>query len=544
MMDKLMKALILKPDGSQITLASTEIPIPEPNQVLIKVHVTSITSQDKDQLFKRPSFPTILGIEGSGIIVQDSKSLFSRKHKGKKVSFMQLDESLPGSWAEYVVCDEKYFMVLQENIDFLRGSTLLINPLTVLMMNERIKKAKHKSIIHSNAASDLGIVFIHWCHFSEIKLISIVKTKAEAERISVVVPDLVLTLDSETFREDLKKACQDFKPTCAFDFWSGRVAGEMLNNLEDNGELFLMSGGTTPVEGISPEGLIFKGKSIKGLRFKQWFDDLSILKRAKYFNRIQKINFVFTSTLTNVYPINQFQDALDNYQQLGENLLHFACDLNTKTAKEDIMSQYIPPTLKERINSLPPLEWSGIEYPLKVLNEGIYKGELENEKPTGLGILLEENTYYIGNFEQGFKNGNGRLVSCLFYYEGLFEKNQFHGFGSLKHFNGFQQTGNFFYGELNGEGSEVLPSGEVYNGEFLKNERHGKGEISFAGIKFVGIFQEGLAHGPGEMNFEDGRSFKGNFSKGVGNGEMRMSDGRVVVGTMNGSKFTEQKEKN
>ena len=55
---------------------------------------------------------------------------------------MQLDSSLPGAWAEYIVCNEKYFMVLNDNIDFLRGSTLMINPLTILMFHEKIQKKK------------------------------------------------------------------------------------------------------------------------------------------------------------------------------------------------------------------------------------------------------------------------------------------------------------------------------------------------------------------------------------------------------------------
>ena len=544
-MDKFMKALVLKPDSNKLFIENSEVPIPESSQVLIKVHVTSITPQDIEQLSKHASFPTVLGIEGSGIVVQDARSLFSRKLKGKKVSFMQLDQSLPGAWAEFVVCDEKYFMTLQDNIDFLRGATLMINPLTVLMMNERIKAGKHKAIIHTNAASDLGIIFIHWCHFSELKLISVVRSVEDAQRISTVSPECVLIEENESFDQDLAKACEEYKPSIGFDFISGPVAGQIFNSLQDSGELFLMSGQDRALEGLNPTGFIFKNKSIKGLRFKEWFDELSLIKRNKYFNKIRNIHFVFTGTLTNVYPINEFQEAIDNYQLLGENLLHFACDLgqNSKSPNSDLMAPYIPEQLQKKINSLPELQWSGAEYPLKVLTEGIYKGELVNDLPSGTGILLEDKSYYLGEFVNGAKSGHGRLVTNEYWYEGEFCNGTFNGQGSFRHFDGFEQVGKFCNGVIGGEGIEVLSNGEKYEGEFCKGIRHGKGRVLGNGFKFVGDFVDGLADGKGEVVFEDGSRFEGVFNKGIGNGELAKSNGEVMKGVVSAFKFSECKEK-
>ena len=544
-MDKFMKALVLKPESNKLFIENSEVPIPESSQVLIKVHVTSITPQDIESLSKRTSFPTVLGVEGSGIVVQDSKSLFSRKLKGRKVSFMQLDQSLPGAWAEFVVCDEKYFMALPENVDFLRGATLMINPLTVLMMNERVKAGKHKAIIHTNAASDLGIIFIHWCHFSELKLISVVKSVDDAQRISAVSPECVLVEDSESFDQDLAKACDEYKPSIGFDFISGPVAGKIFNSLQDSGELYLMSGQDRPLEGLSPSHLIFKGKSIKGLRFKEWFDELSLIQRNKYFNKIRKVHFVFTGTLTNVYPISEFQEAIDNYQLLGENLLHFACDLgqNAKNPNPDLMAPYIPEDLQKRINLLPELQWTGAEYPLKVLTEGIYKGELLNDLPSGTGILLEDKSYYIGEFLNGAKSGHGRLVTNDYWYEGEFLNGTFNGLGSFRFFDGFEQIGKFCNGKITGEGVEVLPNGEKFEGEFCAGLRHGKGRVLGNGFKFLGGFVDGLVDGKGEVLFEDGSRFDGLFVKGTGNGELVQGTGEVLRGVVNAFKFSEYKEK-
>lgn len=535
-----MKALVFKPETGKIVMEDVEVPIPASNQVLVKVHLTAVNAADIELLNKGPNFGTILGCEGSGVVVKDSKSVFSRKFKGKKVSFMQLDQSLPGSWAEYVVCDEKYFMGLNDDIDFLKGAYLMMNPLTILMMNEKIKKGKHKSIIHSNAACDLGLTFIKWCHFSGIHLISIVKSNSEAEKIASVSPDIVLNEESPSFIQDLQNACSVHKPTCGFDFSGGKLAGAIFNTLEPNSELFLLSG-SSPIEGIKPECFIFHGKKLSGLRFKEWFDELSVLKRVKYFMKIQKVNFVFTSTITNIYPISQFNEGIDNYQPLGANLFHFACDLqhNSSFVNEDILVQYIPDVLKARINSLPKFEWNGSNYPLKVISDGIYKGELVNDKPVGVGVLVTDSYYYIGSFQDGVKSGRGRLVNGEFWYEGEFLHGVFDGTGKMNCFDGRLLEGQFSKGKFCGFGIEVLPTGERYEGEFLAGLRNGKGKITYEGIEFEGEFKDGLAEGFGSVKFEDGSSFTGIYTKGSAIGDLKKPDGSIIKGTLTGSKFIE-----
>ena len=95
-------------------------------------------------------------------------------------------------------------MMLGENIDFLRGSTLMINPLTILMMHEKIKKRKHKVVIHSAISSDLAILFLRWCHYSHITCITIVSTQQEYEKLKSASPEYSLIQEHSTFAEELK----------------------------------------------------------------------------------------------------------------------------------------------------------------------------------------------------------------------------------------------------------------------------------------------------------------------------------------------------
>ena len=414
-----MKALVVKEDsqGQTIEFSDVPIPLPEPGQALIKVHVTPIHYSDAETTQGNVSnrFSSVIpGIEGSGIVVAGPKSMFFSKNKGKKVSFMQLDSSLPGAWAEYIVCNEKYFMVLNDNIDFLRGSTLMINPLTILMFHEKIQKKNHKFLIHSNAGTDLGLILIKWCHYNDITGIHIVKNDAEYQKAKLVSPDYILVQESPNFLSELTELCNKLKPTLCFDSIGGALAGELFNLLQDSGEMYLYGNyAKDQITGLNPSGYIFGQKKLEGLRFKNWFDELGSVNRYKYYKKIQKVSFVLSTSVVNVYPINQYKEALSTFSLLGTTLLHFACNLqtNSKIVNEDILSQYISESLQSKINSLPVYSFSGPEYPIKVISEGIYKGEVIENKPNGKGILLFNNTYYIGDFIQGKKDGFGRIVT-------------------------------------------------------------------------------------------------------------------------------------
>ena len=276
---------------------------------------------------------------------------------------------------------------------------------------------------------------------------------------------------------------------------------------------------------------------------------MNAINRYKYYKKIQKSHFLFNINTVNVYPISEYREALQSYSSLGAVLLHFACPLqnNSKAINKDIFSQYISDKLQERINSLPLFPFEGADYPLKLFEDGIYKGELNNDdKPNGNGVLLnnahQNGSFYIGEFIDGEKNGRGRLVTDEFWYEGSWEKNKYHGCGKLIAFNGYIVEGEFKHGMLNGEGVERLITGESYQGSFANGLRNGHGLVRFADIIYEGEFINGEAEGPGIVKFGNGTSFKGVYSKGVGIGEFTRNDGTVLYGTMTGSVFTEKIE--
>ena len=79
----------------------------------------------------------------------------------------------------------------------------------------------------------------------------------------------------------------------------------------------------------------------------------------------------------------------------------------------------------------------------------VYKGEVENGVPNGLGVLI-------------FTNGNK--------YVGEFKDGKEHGQGTFTYPNGEKYVGEFKDGKEHGQGTLTFPDGGKYVGEFKDEE--------------------------------------------------------------------------
>ena len=94
----------------------------------------------------------------------------------------------------------------------------------------------------------------------------------------------------------------------------------------------------------------------------------------------------------------------------------------------------------------------------------------------GKGILRSlGGDIYSGDFKNGFKHGQGRLV---------------HGRS-----NGWYE-GTFHYNKKEGSGVSVDSTGNRYEGVFLGNMRHGEGSCTYAetGARYAGTWQNNLPY--------------------------------------------------
>jgi NADPH:quinone reductase-like Zn-dependent oxidoreductase len=95
--------------------------------------------------------PTIGGFEGSGVVVAgngEAESTFI----GKRVAFLPSNDDY-GSYGEYSISNIGYVIEIPEDISLDIAASSFVNPVTVLVMLETVKKANVKTVIHTAAAS-------------------------------------------------------------------------------------------------------------------------------------------------------------------------------------------------------------------------------------------------------------------------------------------------------------------------------------------------------------------------------------------------------
>ena len=124
-------------------------------------------------------------------------------------------------------------------------------------------------------------------------------------------------------------------------------------------------------------------------------------------------------------------------------------------------------TLYGWITSSSTLEWKGFG---DKESHPIYKGDVENGKPSGLGVItFPDGSRFVGEYKDGEKNGQGTFT---FSWGGKYE-------------------GEYKDGKQNGQGTETYPSGSKYVGEWKDGKRHGQGSRSWSdGLEWVGEWRD------------------------------------------------------
>ena len=99
-------------------------------------------------------------------------------------------------------------------------------------------------------------------------------------------------------------------------------------------------------------------------------------------------------------------------------------------------------TLYGWITSSSTLEWKGFG---DKESHPIYKGDVENGKPSGLGVItFPDGSKFVGEYKDGEKNGQGTFTSP----------------------NGYKYEGEWKDGKPVGQGTEIFPDGSKGIGEF------------------------------------------------------------------------------
>ena len=255
-----LRSLVTDQAAIQISLEVVDVPVPRPDQVLIRMGAAPVNPSDLGLLFAgadlsnataggsadRPVITAPLpppaaraaaarvgqslpvGNEGAGTVVATGSSDAAQRLLGKTVAVAG-----GGMYTQYRCVDAGACLVLPDGVEAVAGAASFVNPMTVLGMVETMRDEGHTALIHTAAASNLGQMLNRVCIEDGIPLISIVRSAAQVKLLTDQGATHVLDSTTEPFMHDLTAAIAETSATIAFDaIGGGKLVSRILACME------------------------------------------------------------------------------------------------------------------------------------------------------------------------------------------------------------------------------------------------------------------------------------------------------------------------
>jgi NADPH2:quinone reductase len=252
---------LVKPSGElELSLVSTVIPRPAPDEVVVRIEASPINPSDIGLLFGAADMGTVkatgsiaspvvtasiperflksmagrmdqsmpVGNEGAGVVVEAGVSGVAQALLGKTVAVIG-----GAMYTQYRCIKVDQCLLLPEGTTPAEGASCFVNPLTALGMVETMRREGHKALVHTAAASNLGQMLNKICIQDQIALVNIVRKPEQEEILRSLGAKHVCNTASSTFMDDLTAALVATGATVAFDATGGgKLAGQILTCME------------------------------------------------------------------------------------------------------------------------------------------------------------------------------------------------------------------------------------------------------------------------------------------------------------------------
>jgi NADPH2:quinone reductase len=255
-----LRSLVNSNGELTVSLTAVPTPVPGPNEVLIRIEAAPINPSDLGLLFAGADMtaavrggaaddPSVtvrvpdaalkgmaarfgvsmpVGNEGAGVVIEAGASEAAQTLLGKTVA------ALGGAmYSQYRCVPVDACLTLPPDATAAEGASSFVNPLTALGMVETMRREGHTALVHTAAASNLGIMLNRICLQEKIALVNIVRSEAQVALLRSIGAAHVCNSDSPNFIKDLIAALTATGATLAFDaIGGGKLAGQILMCME------------------------------------------------------------------------------------------------------------------------------------------------------------------------------------------------------------------------------------------------------------------------------------------------------------------------
>ena len=250
-------------DADVLKLAEAEtVPVPGPEQVLVKVHAAGVNFVDIYQRkgLYQVALPYIPGLEGAGT-VEAAGAKVRGWRRGARVAYTgQL-----GSYAEFVAVDAWKLIPLPEKMSFEEGAAFPLQGMTAqyLIHDHRPIRKKDVVLIHA-AAGGVGLLLVQWAKHLGATVIGTVSSLEKAQLAKQAGADHVILYTTQDFVAETKHITEGRGAQLILD---GVAKSTFAGNLEATatfGHIVIFGAASGPADPISPNSLMSKSLTVSG----------------------------------------------------------------------------------------------------------------------------------------------------------------------------------------------------------------------------------------------------------------------------------------
>ena len=245
-----------------LSIVTSEVPIPGDDEVLIKVEASPINPSDLGLLISFAADLDSISSEGSGDktvttmgihpgLMQSMKPRIDKSMKvgnegggviieaGKNVkNLIGKTVGVAGGamYSQYRCLPAISCLVMNEGTTSVEAASSFVNPLTALGFTETMKLENHSALVHTAAASNLGQMLVKICLADDIPLVNIVRKEEHVELLKNLGAKYICNTSDENFLKNLTDCLVETGATLGFDATGGgnegKLAGQILSAME------------------------------------------------------------------------------------------------------------------------------------------------------------------------------------------------------------------------------------------------------------------------------------------------------------------------
>lgn len=249
-----LRSLVESDASLEISLAEVAVPAPGHDEIVIRVEAAPINPSDLGLLLGgadlstarvegsgtsaklRASIPAAavaglkvrfgqslpVGNEGAGVVVATGSSASASALMGRTVSFRG------STYATYRTVKVADCLPLPDGVTAMQGASWFVNPLTALAMVETMRAEGHTALVHTAAASNLGVMLNRICIAEGVDLVNVVRRPEQVTALREIGASYVVDSSAPTFFDDFVAALVATKATVAFDATGGGTLGSTV----------------------------------------------------------------------------------------------------------------------------------------------------------------------------------------------------------------------------------------------------------------------------------------------------------------------------